>query len=56
MGKKWDCNLVSARRDGLWELGDCIDKFAGVEKKQSLLWRDDAGCEGRRILHLIQKK
>jgi len=31
------------------ELGDCIDEFPGVEKKQSLLWRDEA------VFHILQR-
>jgi len=41
MGKKWECNLVSAHGDK--ELGSCIGVFPGVEKNQSVLRRNKAG-------------
>jgi len=27
MGKMWKCDLVSAREDRFWELGDCIGEL-----------------------------
>jgi len=38
----WECDLVSARRDRprFWELAEV--SFLRVEKKQTLLWRDEA--------------